>query len=303
MVQTKDGGVVWQTIPALGESKAFGTDEFNGTEYKPESGEGGDDLVTIDPNIVGGSGNGSQDACTPPEDGVLWIEDFDGYEDGTTSSEKWTIDGTPEGSFGVSGGLLIANHTGAAVNWQSQVIEISQAQTPFDIAACVVSTPNMETDQDSLILYYRTDGGDWQELAKRFGSINPSEILIAKDVTANSNVEVKMIIRNSNGEESHQIGYVAVYRGDIGGINVLSLEKDNNSGKIIPNPAKSTFELQNVTDIEELSIIDMSGKLMMTVSFKKGQEKIVNIEALPQGIYTVLFEQEGTLKSLKLEKQ
>jgi len=77
----------------------------------------------------------------------------------------------------------------------------------------------------------------------------------------------------------------------------------NNSVKIFPNPSNGLFSIESNTDLKELFITDMNGKIIIRLeNFEAGENK-VDIANFPTGIYFVRYILDGKVLSEKVVKR
>lgn len=80
------------------------------------------------------------------------------------------------------------------------------------------------------------------------------------------------------------------------GLSANELMKDVVS--VYPNPTNGILNIESHQAIEQLDVMDVSGKVVFTKSISN--EKSVNLSALPNGFYMIRFQASGGLKYQKI---
>jgi hypothetical protein len=88
------------------------------------------------------------------------------------------------------------------------------------------------------------------------------------------------------------------YDGSVLGIDYLSNDLGIN---LFPNPSEKQIQLSGIEDYSQLKIFDIQGRIMLTKSIANSNE-IVNIEALPSGIYTIQILNSSVAKTMNFVK-
>lgn len=86
-----------------------------------------------------------------------------------------------------------------------------------------------------------------------------------------------------------------------GSVSVNEIEKTNKYISIKPNPAINQFGLQNLIGPADVSIFDISGKLLL--SKVNLTNEYIDITALNNGIYLVRINTKGDIQTIKLIKE
>jgi len=79
-------------------------------------------------------------------------------------------------------------------------------------------------------------------------------------------------------------------------------EVEENTLSIYPNPTSSIVTINNSLAKGNVTLVDLSGRVVMNKAITSAQQ-VLNVEDLPTGIYTLLLNQNGILKTSKLVKQ
>jgi hypothetical protein len=83
------------------------------------------------------------------------------------------------------------------------------------------------------------------------------------------------------------------------GVGVKQLTS-NEKFRLYPNPATSTLFIENYSQIEKLTILDLQGKVVGTyINAQNG----IDISALPSGLYLLSIEENGDVVNLKFHKK
>ena len=81
-------------------------------------------------------------------------------------------------------------------------------------------------------------------------------------------------------------------------IEVLGLDRDESI--IYPNPTSGVLQIANFHDIDELSILDINGRVRHT---NPGTERTLDVSGLERGTYFILLKSKGTFQSFRFIKE
>ena len=63
--------------------------------------------------------------------------------------------------------------------------------------------------------------------------------------------------------------------------------------KVFPNPVQSELTISGLMGIEQLMVLDLSGKLLKQISIQEVPSVSLNVESFIPGVYLIQFEKEG----------
>lgn len=127
------------------------------------------------------------------------------------------------------------------------------------------------------------------------GNINSGAV--SADGFMHSVGEIYVIPNDPDKANSGTMGIL--YQSVLQVLGILELEK--NHVKIYPNPTTDFIyvKLSSKLKIEEASVYDLSGKLILQAKLESDK---LNLRSLPQGIYMVIFK-NSDLKPIKIIKK
>ena len=127
------------------------------------------------------------------------------------------------------------------------------------------------------------------------GNINSGAV--SADGFMHSVGEIYVIPNDPDKANSGTMGIL--YQSVLQVLGILELEK--NHVKIYPNPTTDFIyvKLNSKLKIEEASVYDLSGKLILQAKLESDK---LNLRSLPQGIYMVIFK-NSDLKPIKIIKK
>ena len=70
-------------------------------------------------------------------------------------------------------------------------------------------------------------------------------------------------------------------------------EKSQPLLRVFPNPVQSELTISGLMGIEQLIVIDLSGKLLQQISIQEVPSVSLNVESFIPGVYLIQFEKEG----------
>lgn len=85
-------------------------------------------------------------------------------------------------------------------------------------------------------------------------------------------------------------------------LEVESIEEKEITTKIYPNPTKGNFKINSKEDIEEFTLYDYSGKILMRKENLKSGINLFDITAYPQSIYLVRLKYKTKAETFKIIK-
>ena len=63
--------------------------------------------------------------------------------------------------------------------------------------------------------------------------------------------------------------------------------------KVFPNPVQAELTISGLIGIEQLMVLDLSGKLLKQISIQEVPSVSLNVESFMAGVYLIKFEKEG----------
>jgi uncharacterized membrane protein len=86
-------------------------------------------------------------------------------------------------------------------------------------------------------------------------------------------------------------------------VSTITLQGADQQALFWPNPAKDILHLRTTSDIEAITLFDVTGKEVVQLNIQKGQELGVDIRVLPPGLYFFALQAGGKLWSGKFVKE
>ncbi len=134
------------------------------------------------------------------------------------------------------------------------------------------------------------------ELTPGWGGNYDSKINVSGLTIANHTVSICFI--DNHKAKSVPISSTFYYDGSVTGIDEIA----NTSGVIVyPNPAQDRISLEGVQHYDQLNVIDIAGKTVISGKTSSNKE-ILNISQLTPGVYTIVLTNKQHTAKLKFVK-
>lgn len=232
--------------------------------------------------------------------GKIYSVDFSGGSASTPTTIFDVTQSRPSELY-IQGGFLYAILSGMGVG-VSKVIKLdlsNSSATPVELATGLSNPKNLCVDATGKVYYARTDQTLNRNVVDR---VLPSGNISTIDDGTNGNI---------NGMDVDGVGniYYTTYNANNGSpilamykISSASLSTKNVNAKtlsVVPNPAKDFVNLSNITKGADVSVFDMTGKLLYQTK-ATGSNFTLNTSSLKNGIY--LLKVDGQTTKLLIAK-
>ena len=89
---------------------------------------------------------------------------------------------------------------------------------------------------------------------------------------------------------------------DCDGSDLMTDISENNVSvfNIYPNPAKTIFYMDGVTEGQRIEIIDATGRLLTTLLVNTGESYSINVSSLARGTYTIKISDDSLVKTQRM---
>jgi hypothetical protein len=213
------------------------------------------------------------------------------------------------GSFGDSyaGVFVVALSDGGGVLWRSTLpLEEGDEMFPMTISfvddqvLAVIYKRQLKTHKQLVVSFDRTAGNIlWQDertTASDFSGLRPSYA-----ITSTNNEIYISGLGHEDGTEDQFI-YLNKYHVDEETIHVVETSTVN-AVELYPNPSQGIISLSSTSNIEEITVVALDGKVVKKLSGNFSLLQQLNIHDLSNGVYTVQVKCADTTSRIKLIKQ
>jgi len=267
---TSDGGVTWSEVAVTGDMYArfFAAIPGSTNTYVGSSSAAGGNGISVS---YDGGYTWNVVTAGYDFDATAWLDDETGWA-GTLTNAKKSTEST--------GGMYI--YTGPPL-------------APALPTAAFSGTPLAVAMGGSVVFTDQSTGGatSW---AWTFEGGTPASSTLKSPppivYNTSGSYDVTLVATNANGSNT-LVKSDYVYVGGVG-VNEVS----STSVSVFPNPAKDQINISSNGIIQQVSIVDVSGKTVYT-----GVQKSINISKLQSGIYFVRTETEKGTSNIKFVKE
>ena len=168
-------------------------------------------------------------------------------------------------------------------------------QDSMAVVSKVIAYSGADLKQDSLLVYYSIDGGEYQTANMKPTANADEYVAYIKGYKKGSKVSYYVFAADESGRNRQQpiFGEVEPHRFTIAGEENI-FENDLAEIKLFPNPANDILFVETNEIVDEISICSITGVELRRQTMDYGQQTLnINVDELKSGVYFIKLRSKG----------